>query len=293
MSRFNWPNGYQACMCLSWDMDGESAFYFRNPEEAKMQLSELVQRSYGPNVGIYKILDMLDRQGVPGTFFVPGYTARLHPEAVEEITKRGHPVGIHGYMHETMEKLDDKEERDMFRASIKAIREVSGKKPKIFRSPSFELNRRTPEILLANGIFTDSSLMGDDMPYLMNVGDSKLLELPVQWIMDDFEFWGHTKSNRQKPISDPEATVRIWKNELAGIHENGGIFILTMHPFVSGRWVYLKAIEDFIKFAKHLPGLWIADMEEVSDYCLKPDVMESLKARSPPSPAPLDFKDFS
>jgi len=276
-------------MCLTWDMDGEAAMYFRNPEEARNQLSELVQRSYGPNVGIYKILDLLEKYGIPGTFYIPGYTANLHPEAVKEILERKHPIGLHGYMHETMDRLSEEGERAMFELSLKSLKRLSGKQPILFRSPSFELNRRTPELLLDNGVQSDSSLMGDDYPYLMRVGNRRLLEIPVQWTLDDFEFWGHTKSNRQKPIADIESTYRMWKGELQSLYRLGGCFVLTMHPFVSGRSVYLDAVERLIKLGLETPGLWIASMKEVTDYCLKNTDEPFMLTRDLPSCEPINF----
>ncbi|HLH85327.1 MAG TPA: polysaccharide deacetylase [Thermoplasmataceae archaeon] len=289
MRNFLWPDGHKACMCLTWDMDGEAAMYFRNPEEARNQLSELVQRSYGPNVGIYKILDLLEKYGIPGTFYIPGYTANLHPEAVKEILERKHPIGLHGYMHETMDRLSEEGERAMFELSLKSLKRLSGKQPILFRSPSFELNRRTPELLLDNGVQSDSSLMGDDYPYLMRVGNRRLLEIPVQWTLDDFEFWGHTKSNRQKPIADIESTYRMWKGELQSLYRLGGCFVLTMHPFVSGRSVYLDAVERLIKLGLETPGLWIASMKEVTDYCLKNTDEPFMLTRDLPSCEPINF----
>jgi len=289
MGSFQWPEDFRACMCLTWDMDGESAMYFRNPEEAKNQLSELVQRSYGPNVGIYKILDLLEKYGIPGTFYVPGYTANIHPEAVREIVSRRHPVGLHGYMHETMDRLSESDEKRMFDLSIGSIRRFIGSTPTLFRSPSFELNRRTPGLLLDSGVLSDSSLMGDDHPYFMKVGDRKLLEIPVQWTLDDFEFWGHTKSNRQKPIADIVSTFRMWKGELQSLYSIGGCFVLTMHPFVSGRSVYLEAVERLIKLGLETPGLWIASMKEVTEYCIKNRDEPFMVTRDLPAVEPLSF----
>jgi len=263
--------------------------YFRNPDEARGQVGELVQRSYGPNVGIYKILDLLEKYKVPGTFYVPGYTANLHPDSVKEILSRNHPIGLHGYMHETMDKLSEKDEINMFDYSIKSLQHLSGKAPTLFRSPSFELNRRTPRMLLDNGVLSDSSLMGDDYPYFFKVGDRKLLEIPVQWTLDDFEFWGHTKSNRQKPIASLDSTFSMWKEELQSLYRIGGCFVLTMHPFVSGRSVYLEIIERIIKLGLETPSLWITSVKDVTDYCIRERNEPFMLTRNLPSPDPISF----
>lgn len=290
MRDFVWPYGYRCAVCITWDMDGESAHYFRNPSEAANQLSELVQRSYGPNVAIWKVLEMHERCGVRATFFVPGYTANLHPDAVRAIHEHGHPLGLHGYLHETMDALSEEQEDEMFRLSTRTFEKLVGFRPKIFRSPSFELNRRTPRLLAKYGVVADSSLMGDDYPYILRADGVEIVELPVQWILDDFEFWGHTKASRQKAIADPEAVFRIWRAEFEGMYRSKGIFVLTLHPFVSGRWVFLDTVERLIRHIQGFPDVWITTVDEVASYCLSVKDKPFMVRREPPAPRPLSFE---
>lgn len=287
---FEWPSGYRSAVCLSWDMDGESAYYARNPEDARKYLSELSQRSFGPEVGIWKVLDMLDGENVPGSFYIPGYTARIHPDAAEAIRDGGHAIGLHGYMHELMDVLDGEQEERMMDLSAQSLKEVAGTEPYVFRSPSFELNRRTPELLVRKGVRSDSSIMGDEFPYAIKTEAGPLIELPVQWILDDAEFWGHTKANRSKPIIDPETVFRIWKREFDGIHENGGLFVLTMHPFISGRWVYIDVIRRLINHIKSRNDVWIATTEEVTDYSYRSIGKDFMVERELPPTEPLSFE---
>lgn len=290
MRNFKWPSGYKAAVCFSWDLDGEAAQYVRNPAQASNQTSELVQRSYGPEVGLYKILDLLEEFDLNATFYVPGYTANLHPEAFKSILERKHAVGLHGYMHETMDDLSDEQESEMFKKSVASIEKIMGRKPRIFRSPSFEINRRTPSLLLKHGVVSDSSLMGDDYPYVIDNPEGPLIELPVNWILDDAEFWGHTKANRQKPISDPDTVLKLWKREFEGLYNSSGIFVLTMHPFIMGRWVYVDAVKRLIKHILGFKGVWLASMDEVADYCSKNMNEPFMLHRKLPAPEPIEFK---
>lgn len=45
------------------------------------------------------ILDILDRYGIKGTFFMVGDNVRKHPELFEEIKRRGHSYGNHTMHH--------------------------------------------------------------------------------------------------------------------------------------------------------------------------------------------------
>src|SRR5271166_5485565 len=107
---FPWPGGYRMAVCLTWDVDGESAQYVRYPDRAKNQLSELHQRLFGPQVGVWRVLRLLERHGVPATFYIPSYTAMVHPDVVRAITGAGHPIGLHGHLHETLDTVDEQQE---------------------------------------------------------------------------------------------------------------------------------------------------------------------------------------
>ena len=93
--------------------------------------------------GMSLCLDLLDRFGVKGTFFVLGWTAERHPDVVREIARRGHEVGCHSYAHPEIFKLT----RDQFHADCEralaalaaaGVDEVAG-----YRAPSFSI---TPSV---------------------------------------------------------------------------------------------------------------------------------------------------
>ncbi len=63
-------------------------------------LGQIEQRLFGPRVGIWRLLDLLDRYGIKATLFVPGLVAKNHPELLPAFVERGHEIGLHGYFHE-------------------------------------------------------------------------------------------------------------------------------------------------------------------------------------------------
>ncbi len=280
-----WPDGKRVAVCLSWDVDGEAAQYVRFPERARGQLSELCQRAYGPQVGVWKVLDLLQRHGLPATFYVPGYTARLHPDVVRAIVAAGHPLGLHGYLHETLDTLDEEQEEAVLRRSQAILGELAGYRPAIYRSPSWELNRRSPAILARNGVRSDSSLMDDERPYAIDTGSGRLIEIPIHWLLDDAEHWGHTRANRDKAIADPDAVYRLWSTEFDGYYESGGCYVLTLHPFISGRWAYMRVVERLVRHIQGCPGVWWTTLAAVTEWA---EAQPDLTLREPPAAAPVE-----
>lgn len=283
MQRFVWPEGKRCAVALTFDVDGESSPLAHDPQAGHRKLTSISIGAYGPNVGVPRILEALDRYDLKGSFFIPGFTAELHPETVEAILEGGHEVGHHGYLHERPNLLSDEEEEAVLERGIEVLERLTGKRPTGYRSPSWELKPGSPALLKRYGFRYDSSLMGNDIPYLIQLGDDlgSLLELPIQWIIDDYPHY-----NGAGGISSPEKVFEVWSSEFAGYHRYNGVFILTMHPFVSGRPSRVMLLERMIEYINGFDGVWWATLEEISNYCLE-------QATDVPSWTPPDLGKLS
>ena len=84
----------------------------------------MAEGAYGPNVGVPRILDMLDRQQLKATFFIPGWVIEQHTETCREIVRRGHEIGYHGYLHETT--YFPEQDRELVEKSKRIMKELLG-----------------------------------------------------------------------------------------------------------------------------------------------------------------------
>jgi peptidoglycan/xylan/chitin deacetylase (PgdA/CDA1 family) len=286
MAPFPWPEGRRVAVCLTWDVDAESGLYFRAPERARNQLGELHQRVFGPQVGVWRILRMLEKHQVPATFYVPSYTALVHAKAVRAIVSAGYPIGLHGHIHEAVEVLDGAQENEVLRLSKQILSEICGYTPTLYRAPAWELNRRTPEILVRHGCRSDSSLMDDEVPYALETPAGPLIEIPIQWALDDAEYWLHTRMNREKSFTDPNTVFAFWRGEFDGFYRDGSCYVLTLHPFISGRHVTMATIERLILYIKSFPDVWWATMQDVTVHAESLLAEGKLDRRTSPVPEP-------
>lgn len=287
---FNWPEGKKMAVCLTWDFDGESAAYLRYKDQSKKLLSELHQRRYGPTIAMPKILRLLEKYELQGTFYVPGYTAGVYPEVIKEINQAGHKLGLHGYLHEALDNLSVQEEEEVLLRSMDVFDRLLANVPRIYRSPSWELTRATPNLLIKHGVLSDSSLMDDEVPYALQGEKDSLVEIPIQWILDDAEYWGHTKATRNKVIVDPDTVFKIWQREFDGYYESGGAFVLTLHPFISGRSVYMQTLERLIQYMRQFPNVWWTNMDELTNYAHQLKQANQLEVKTSPPPEPYPFE---
>ena len=261
--RYRWPDDKQCAVVLSFDFDAESGFLFREPDKARRSLAGLEERRFGPRVGVDRILRLLDRQKLPGTFYIPGWTAENHRPQALRIRDAGHEVAAHGNVHEAVDGLDAREEEAILEAQVRILRDQLGVRPIGYRSPSWDVNVRTPGLLKAHGFLYDSSLMGDDVPYDLETPSGPLTEVPVQWLLDDAPLFRHVYG-ASNAIADPGRVLQMWSREFAAMHAEAGCFVLTCHPFVIGRASRIAMLEELIAYMRGFPGVWFTTCEEIA-----------------------------
>jgi peptidoglycan-N-acetylglucosamine deacetylase len=268
-----WPDGYAAAACLTFDMDAESAV-LSSDLSAASRMSPMSHQSYGPLVGVPRILGLLKRHDIRATFFVPGYSAHRYPLVVRAIAGAGHEIAHHSYFHENTIGMDAATEAAMLDLGLKALRDVAGVRPAGYRAPLWEMNYHTPRLLAERGFSYDSSLMDSDHPYVLAVsagqdgaaqaGDT-LVEVPVSWGLDDWEQYAFLPGLiGSGVIESPAKALETWTLELEAMHRVGGAFVLCCHPFLSGRPGRAEALERLMQRMSSLDRLWIATAEEIA-----------------------------
>ena len=266
---FAWPAGKRAAACFTFDVDAESPILFDRPESAAW-LDVMSHQAYGPRSGVPRLLRVLDRQGIRATFFVPGYTAERWPDAIRAIRDAGHEIGHHGYLHEGARSAPDAEteERRLLRG-LEALHDVAGVRPVGYRAPMWELSYRLPALLARHGFLYDSGLMDADHPYRLATsaepGASSIIELPAHWSLDDWEPYNYLPGiTGSGVIASPAYVLARWTLELEALVVEGGLFMLTNHPFISGRASRAVALETLMERARAIDGLWIAAADQIA-----------------------------
>ena len=268
---FSWPAGMRAAACFTFDVDAESPVLFDHPEAAAW-LDVMSHQAYGPRTGGPRILRLLDRQKVRATFFVPGYSAEQWPGTIRSIRDAGHEIAHHGYFHEGARSAPDEatEERRLLRG-LEALDTVAGVRPIGYRAPNWELSYRLPALLVRHGFAYDSGLMDADHPYHLATssepGAPTIVELPAHWSLDDWEPYNYLPGiTGSGVIASPVDVIARWTLELEALVEEGGLFMLTNHPFVSGRASRAAGLERLIARAREIDGLWIATAAEIAEH---------------------------
>lgn len=269
MSEFAWPQGKAAAAAFTFDVDAESAVLWNN-ETVGARMSIMSHQAYGPLVGVPRILDMLDRHQIASTFFVPGHTAVRYPEAIRSIVAAGHEIAHHGYLHEQPTSLTLEEEIDVLDKGLVALADVAGVRPTGYRAPMWDLSWRTPALLAERGFLYDSSLMDADHPYELSItpgASESLVELPIQWALDDWEQYCFLPDvSGSGLIESPRKARELWQLEFDGLRRVGGCWVLTNHPFLSGRPSRAAELDDLMRYVLGHDDVWVTNLGTIAEH---------------------------
>ena len=242
-----WPGNTKCVVLLGFDLDGASGLLRRDPQASKRP-TVLSKAEFGPNVGVFRILDLLDRYSIPASFFVPGWIAERNEDTVRDIIDRGHEIGHHGYMHEPPATLEPHQEEEILDKGIQILERITGQRPLGYRSPSWDLTEHSLEFIAERGFLYDSSLMGHDAPYFVDTPKGRLVEIPIEWALDDAHYYAFNRGAGS--MNTPEDVYKAWEWEFDGAYQYGSAFILTMHPQITGRLAKMMVLERIIKYIR-------------------------------------------
>lgn len=234
---------------------------------------------FGPRVGLPRILQILARDSVPATFFVPVHTAHTWPDSLSAIVAGGHEIGCHGWAHEDHALLPAEKERDLIvrqKAALTTAAQSAGYTSPIvgFRAPYWSLSEQTLKFVEEAGFTYDSSLAweetritpvrhGDKHAIERSIlgTDGALLEAPISHWLDDWPWFEPGRGGG--PASPPSAFAEVALAELRLAHARAladpslrsGVLTYTFHPECIGRGSRAEVLEAIIAAGKALGGV--------------------------------------
>lgn len=261
-----WPNGARAAVSFSFDMDADSLLYLKHGHGASDMVSTLSYLRYGPQIAVPRLCRLFEAHRLKASFFVPGWCIEAHGAAVDRILKGGHELSHHGYLHEEPHKQGLDKERYWTERAYRIIERVSGRPPVGYRAPFYSYSRHTADIIAEFGFLYDSSLMADDLPYVVETAAGKrFIEIPVHWSVDDWAQYAHNFDlDYLMPIQPPRKAAEVYLADFEATYEMGGFLEFVWHPFISGRPARLKAIAGILEYILSKGDVWIATTEEIA-----------------------------
>jgi peptidoglycan/xylan/chitin deacetylase (PgdA/CDA1 family) len=267
----------EVSVCLTFDFDAISVWV--GPHRSKSPV--LIARGEFGAVGADRRVGMLGEYDVPSTGLIPRHTIDTYPEVCGRVVAAGHVIGYHGYCHEApSSKRDEAEERAILDKAIDCIERLCGQPPQGHRLPGGNLGERWLRLLLEHGFSYDSSMAPTDYtPTYCRLGDVvrtdaafgfgeqvDLVELPFDWILDDWPYFTIDAANHQEGLRSPNDVFDIWRAEFDYLYDElgEGVFILTMHPQCIGRGSRMLMLRRLIEHIRSHGDVRFRTMADVA-----------------------------
>lgn len=246
---------------------------------------------FAGEVGSLRLLDLFDRYGLKTSWFIPGHSIETFPREMAQVVERGHEIGLHGYTHENPLAMSAAQEIDVLDHCIDLIVGLSGRRPVGYAAPWWELSPNMPGLLLERGILYDHSMMHRDFScYRLRVGDSwtavdysqpakswmkplergketRLIEIPVSWYLDDLPpMMFIKKSPNSHGFMNPRDIEELWREQFDWVYGemDEAVFSICLHPDVAGRPQVLRMLSRLIEYMAGHKGVEFLTLEEIA-----------------------------
>ncbi|MGE3286171.1 MAG: polysaccharide deacetylase family protein [Pseudonocardia sp.] len=273
-----WPNGARLAVSLvlnyeegsernraSGDPDQETGTEWGTypyPEDVPNLAMESMYE-YGSRVGVWRILDAVDRAGVPLTFFACALAFEQNHRVAEYVqVNPQHEVCSHGYRWEEVFRLPADEEAEHIKLAVESFERTVGRRP-VGWYCRYGPSERTRELVTQHGGFLyDSDSYADDTPYFVECLGQRRLVVPYSPDANDFRFW---QANGPATATALTEYLRDGFDELyAESARHPRMMSFGLHPRIIGRPGRIRALRDFIGYAQQHEGVWFATREEIA-----------------------------
>jgi allantoinase len=222
-------------------------------------------REYGHRVGIFRVLDVLEKHAIKPTIAMDALTAEHYPFLVRHCMQRGCEIIAHGVSVNRMitSRMSEEDEREYIRASIDGLTRAIGTRPNGWLGPESGESARTPQLLAHAGIRYVCDWANDEQPYRMKVPEGELHALPVSFPLDDVNaLWDrHIDTDRYG------AMVRETFDTLySDGTDNARLLVLNLHPFLIGQPFRIGCLAAALAYVAQHEDVWMATGSEIIDW---------------------------
>lgn len=225
-------------------------------------------REYGNRVGIFRLMEVLDRLHLPVTVVANAGACERYGYLVEQLVGRGYEFAAHG-LHATRmltSALSEDEERDFIASSIDAVTRATGIRPTGWLGQDYSQSTRTPRLLAEASIAYLADWPNDDQPYWMSAG-AGILSLPNQSEWDDVQLMWHRRLLSPRfPGIIAAAAERLAEEAVAS--GSGRFMGLHLHPWLSGMPHRFPHVARGLEIFAATPGLWAANAGDVARHAV-------------------------
>jgi peptidoglycan/xylan/chitin deacetylase (PgdA/CDA1 family) len=224
-------------------------------------------RDYGNRVGVYRLMEVMQRHRVRGTVALNSEVCDEHPEIIDEAKRLGWELMGHNQSNvRRLNTLPQGTEREVVRATLDRISAAAGRKVAGWMGSALQETWNTLDYLAEYGCKYVADWVNDEQPYLMNVGGKRLCSIPYSTELND-------KVAIEYHHVTPEEFGNMIRRQFDVLYRegerSGRVMAIAIHPYLMGVPHRIDAFESALKYVTSRPGVWLATGEEIVDHYLK------------------------
>jgi hypothetical protein len=266
-----WPEGKPLAVSVSvmlegWTDDSAPGIGpMGNPLKAGvLDLQARSWAEYGPKVGAWRLLDILERLNVQSVFYVSGILAERYPDLMKAIATARHAVAAHGWGQNIIPSYQTAEEetRDLERCTT-AIAQAAGQRPTGWLSPRCTPSSRTSELLAKSGFDWHADFFDSDLPYRHSTAGGTIAAVPFTMEVNDMPLY-------VRYGAEPEAFTRIFERIVGNWPRLGrpaACLDITVHAHVFGRPFGAIEFMNCLEAARRYDWAWLSDHRTLAGLC--------------------------
>ena len=264
-----WPNGARVAFWIAPNIEFYEFEPPTNPQRTPWprpvpDVLGYSHRDYGNRVGVWRMIEAMDRCGMRGSVSLNVAVCDHHPEIIEACAERGWEFMSHGiYNTRYNYGVDEAQERAMIEDAFATVEKYTGQRIAGWLSPALTNTERTMELLAEYGVLYTCDLFHDDQPQPMNVKSGRLISVPYSLEMNDVVVYNFESG-------PPRYYGDIIKAQFDQLYEEGAqsgtVMCIPLHPFLVGQPHRIGPFAEAIEYITGHDDVWLTTGREIAEY---------------------------
>ena len=265
--KLTWPNGARLAV---WIVPNIEFFPLSigipgSPYDTRVPPAPTVrawaQRDYGNRVGIWRMMELLQKRGIRACANLNSDICDHHPQIVTAAVELGWEILGHNETNSRwLNQMEPEEERQSIARALAKIAALSGKKPVGWLGSGLAETWHTLDYLIGEGCLYIADWVNDDQPYLMDVGGKRLVSIPYSYEINDSPFLYTRNGTIEEFVA---AIKRQFDTLYAEGAQSGRVMAICLHPYLIGVPHRIQGLAEALDYIAAHDGVWFATGEEI------------------------------
>ena len=267
-----WPNGARVALWVIPNIEFFSLEERPGGYGGAGKIPDVVmwsERDYGNRIGVWRLMEVLDRYGIRGSVALNSLLCDNHPVIIEEGNKRRWEwMGHNESNTRRLNEAPPGEEAQIIKRTFATIERAAGARPKGWLSSGLQETWDSLDLLAAEGCQYVCDWCNDDQPYLMQLdGGRRLVSVPYPQQTNDKPAYERMYVSPGEFRDMICRTFDVLYREGA---ESGRVMAIALHPYISGVPHRIGALDEALEYICRHEGVWRATGAEIADFYLSP-----------------------